>query len=76
MSSGKSAVALLLLLSALAIGCSKGEPEAKPVLTQREKDSILAQSTIPGAKAVKHALRTADSASARQYMLDSAEKEP
>jgi len=31
---------------------------------------------VPGAKAVKHAMRTADSASARQYGLDSAEKEP
>jgi predicted outer membrane protein len=72
-SSGKSAFAVLLL-SALAIGCSKDEPEAKPVLTQRQKDSILAQSTIPGAKAVNKALKTADSASARQYGLDSSEK--
>jgi predicted outer membrane protein len=71
----KSALALLLL-SALAIGCSKEEAEDKPVLTQREKDSIFAQSTMIGAKAVKHAMRTADSASARQYGLDSAEKEP
>lgn len=75
MSSGQSAFALLLL-AALAIGCSKDEPDAKPVLTQRQRDSIFAQSTMIGAKAVKHALRTADSASARQYMLDSAEKEP
>jgi hypothetical protein len=73
--SGKLAFAMLLL-SALAIGCSKDEPESKPVLTERQKDSIFAQSTMPGAKAVKHALRTADSASERQHMLDSAEKEP
>jgi hypothetical protein len=64
---------VVLLLSALALSCGKDEPETKPVLTQRQKDSILAQSTIPGAKAVKHALRTADSASARQYGLDSSE---
>lgn len=75
MSSGKSALALLVL-SALAIGCGKDKSESKPVLTQREKDSIFAQSTMIGAKAVKHAMRTADSASARQYGLDSAEKEP
>jgi predicted outer membrane protein len=74
-STGRSGLALLLL-SALAIACSKDEPESKPVLTQRQKDSIFAQSTIPGARAVKHAIGTADSASARQRMLDSAEKEP
>jgi predicted outer membrane protein len=71
--SRKSALALILFL-ALAVACSKDEPEAKPVLTQRQKDSIFAQSTIPGAKAVKHALQTADSASARQYGIDSSEK--
>jgi hypothetical protein len=74
--SSRNSAFALLLFSALAIGCSRDEPESKPVLTQRQKDSILAQSTIPGAKAVKHAMRTADSASARQYGLDSAEKEP
>jgi predicted outer membrane protein len=71
-SSRKSTFALVLL-SALAIGCSKDEPDTRPVLTQRQKDSVFAQSTIPGAKAVKHALRTADSASARQYGLDSSQ---
>ncbi|MEO8909225.1 MAG: hypothetical protein ABI408_03235 [Gemmatimonadaceae bacterium] len=64
----------LALFAASAVACGKDEPETKPVLTQRQKDSILAQSTIPGAKAVKHALRTADSASARQYGIDSSEK--
>lgn len=63
-----------MLIASLATACGKDEPETKPVLTQRQKDSILAQSTIPGAKAVKHALRTADSASARQYGIDSSEK--
>jgi hypothetical protein len=72
-SSRKTTLALLLLAS-LAAACSKDEPEARPVLTQRQKDSILAQSTIPGAKAVNKALKTADSASARQYGLDSSEK--
>jgi len=44
--------------------------------TQREKDSILANSTIPGAKAVKKTLTTADSAAARQARIDSAQQNP
>ena len=63
-----------MLLASLATACGKDEPATKPVLTQRQKDSILAQSTIPGAKAVNKALKTADSASARQYGIDSTEK--
>jgi len=59
-----------------ATACGKGETETKRDLTQREKDSILGASTIPGAKAVKRAMTSADSATARQSRLDSAEREP
>lgn len=55
--------------------CSKDET-VKRDLTQREKDSILGASQIPGAKAVKRSLTSADSAAARQARLDSAEREP
>ena len=76
MSSGKSVLALLML-SALAIGCGKDEPENKPVRTQREKDSILARSTIPGGKAVGKAMRVADSAEARQNrIMDTTQETP
>jgi len=66
-------------VAGLAIGitaCSKDEPDAKRDLTQHEKDSILGASQIPGARAVKRALTSADSAAARQARLDSAEREP
>jgi hypothetical protein len=70
-------LALALALSAIsAVGCDKTETEKKQELTQREKDSVFAQSRIPGAKAVNKALKTADSASARQAILDSAERSP
>ena len=59
-----------------ATACSKDETETKRDLTQREKDSILGASTIPGAKAVKRAMTSADSATARQARLDSAERAP
>jgi len=66
-------------LAALVVGlsaCTKDEGDARRDLTQREKDSILGASQIPGAKAVKRTLTSADSAAARQARLDSAEREP
>jgi hypothetical protein len=65
----------VLVLSIGLAACGK-EPDARRDLTQREKDSILGASQIPGAKAVKRSLTSADSAAARQRRLDSAEREP
>ena len=68
-----------LVIAAVVVGataCGKDETETKRDLTQREKDSILGASTIPGAKAVKRAMTSADSATARQSRLDSAERDP
>ena len=69
------ALAGAIVTLALA-GCTKDEPVSKPVRSQREKDSILANSQIPGAKAVKRAMKSADSASARQARLDTAQESP
>jgi hypothetical protein len=63
------------VLSLGLLGCT-GESDSRRDLTQREKDSILGASQIPGAKAVKRTLTSADSAAARQARLDSAEREP
>ncbi|MFL5594078.1 MAG: hypothetical protein ACJ785_05635 [Gemmatimonadaceae bacterium] len=61
----------------LFLACAKDDsPGAKAELTQREKDSIFAQSQIPGARAVKKTLTTADSAAARQARIDSAQQNP
>jgi hypothetical protein len=69
-------VALVAVVLCLA-ACGKDDADVnKRVLTQREKDSILGASQIPGARAVKRALGSADSANARQSRLDSAEREP
>jgi hypothetical protein len=62
--------AVFALLVAAAVGCGPAETEKKQELTQREKDSVFAGSQIPGAKAVGKALRTADSATARQARID------
>jgi hypothetical protein len=67
---------LFVVLTSALSACAEKEPDERPNLTQREKDSIVAGSRIPGARAVKKAMSSADSASARQAQLDSAEREP
>ncbi len=74
----KRGITLAGVVLAIALaGCSKKEPaDAKVELTQREKDSIFANSLIPGAKAVKRTMTVADSAAARQARLDTAQYTP
>jgi hypothetical protein len=75
----KRGIALSAAILAISLaGCSKDESAVnKPARTQREKDSILANSTIPYAKAVKKAMTVADSATARQTrMVDTAPNNP
>jgi hypothetical protein len=60
----------VVLLTVAATACGTEETAKKQELTQREKDSVFAGSRIPGAKAVGKALRTADSATARQAVID------
>jgi hypothetical protein len=75
---GKMSKHAILLLVGLALGaCAKDDAgETKSTLTQREKDSVFANSQIPGARAVKKTLSTADSAAARQARIDSAQQNP
>jgi len=51
---------------ALATGCGSGKSDqtARDTLTERQRDSILANSKIPNARAVGSAMRVADSTSA------------
>lgn len=65
----------MLLLLALGLGACGAKPAAKTELTQREKDSLVAQSRIPNARAVGAALRVADSATARRARIDSASQD-
>lgn len=64
-----------LLTLALA-ACAKEDTTQTSTRTQREKDSILANSQIPGARAVKKALTTSDSVAARAARMDSAQQNP
>ena len=58
----------LVLLAA----CNKGDgSQPRDKMSQREKDSVLSESGIPGAKVVGRALKASDSSAARTSVLDS-----
>ena len=64
---------LLLAAAAAAIACSASSGgNNRDTMTQRQKDSVLGQSGIPGAQGVTKALRASDSAKAHQAQVDSA----
>ena len=52
-------------------GASGGSTVNRDTLTQRQKDSILANSRIPGARGVGSAMRASDSIGARVQRSDS-----
>jgi len=62
---------VVLLLAACTSGKSAKSAAQGDSLTERQRDSILAQSRIPGASGVGRAMRAADSASARIRATDS-----
>jgi len=66
----------LLLLSLAACTQEDTQQSSSSTRTQREKDSILAGSQIPGAKAVKKTMTVADSAAARQARIDTSQQNP
>lgn len=58
---------LLAVTAGLILACGSGKSSQtvdRDTLTERQKDSILANSKIPGARAVGNAMRAADSTSA------------
>lgn len=60
----------------LAAACAAPEPDAADTMTQRERDSAIGASRLPGAPGVSAAIRAADSADARNARLDSIAAEP
>lgn len=65
-----SIIALLCVVSACGSDDTK-QTVNRDTLTQRQKDSILANSRIPNARAVGRAMKAADSASVRALRADS-----
>ena len=67
----KSILWLVPLCILVACGSDKSSQTVnRDTLTERQKDSILAGSTIPGARVVGKAMRAADSTSARVLQTD------
>lgn len=62
--------AILLAVGACGEGSSGGRRAGSDTLTERQRDSILAKSSIPGASAVGKAMTAADSTSARVRAAD------
>jgi hypothetical protein len=53
-------------------GCGSHDHAARAPLTERQRDSVLAQSPLPGASVVGRALTVSDRASARADKMDAA----
>ena len=67
---------MLALVLVLTAACARGgngssSSAAHDTLTERQRDSILAKSRIPGASGVGRALQAADSTNARIRATDS-----
>jgi hypothetical protein len=56
--------------------CASDEDAASRSTTQRERDSVLGTSRLPGARGVRGALGAADSAAARDARIDSIASQP
>ena len=65
---------LIAILLVFGGGC-KSEP-ARPVPSERERDSIIGQSRLPGAQGVRGAMRAGDTAAAHNVLRDSLAREP
>ena len=65
---------LIAILLVFGGGCTT-EP-ARPAPTERERDSIIGQSRLPGAQGVRGAMRAGDTAAAHNALRDSLAREP
>ena len=65
------ALCALLLIGVLSCG-SNDSTARRDSLTQRERDSMLGASQLPGAQGVRGALKASDSAAARREREDAA----
>jgi hypothetical protein len=65
-------VALLLAAGIVIMSACAGDREGnRPPATQRERDSVIGASRLPGAQGVGRALQASDSASSRRALEDS-----
>jgi hypothetical protein len=68
-------VCLLLPITLALLSC-KSSVTVGTGRTERERDSVIGQSKIPGAGVVQRALQVSDSAASRRGRLDAAAAQP
>jgi len=67
----------VIALPLLLFGCLADHAERRvPAASERQRDSTIGASRLPGADGVRRALRASDSAAARRTQEDSAAREP
>jgi hypothetical protein len=62
-----------VVLCFLVAACRTGESR-RPEATERQRDSVIGASQLPGAAGVRGAVRAADSAAARNARVDSLDR--
>jgi hypothetical protein len=65
-----------LLILLLTAGACSSQNESKRPTSERERDSVLGASRLPGATGVRGALRAQDTAAAQNARLDSVANQP
>lgn len=65
-----------MIVVAWGTACRASEEPPRDTLTQRQRDSVIGASTLPGAAGVNKALGATDSATARNARLDSLGRQP
>ncbi len=65
--------ALTAVLALAACTQEDSQQNSSSTMTERQKDSVIARSPIPGARAVQKSMNVADSASARVNRLQTAD---
>jgi hypothetical protein len=65
-----------MVLVLVCAACSSGKEQPNRPATERERDSVLGASRLPGATGVRGALRVQDSAAAQNSRLDSVASQP
>lgn len=67
-------LAVGVLLMSCAVGCAPRSNQAsRPPLTERQRDSVLARSSLPGASVVGRAMAVSDRAADRAAGADAAD---
>ena len=63
-------LAAIVVVNFLLVACAGSKPKLPP-LTQRQHDSVIGASGLPGASGIRGAMRVVDSSKARNALLDS-----